>query len=109
MARSAASPTTQRHFPDRSARYWINVYGFWSDARDDDARIAWTRSFHAALQPSARAGEYVNFLGAEGPRADARQLSLTSYGQAKFDRLVALKRQYDPTNLFRLNHNIPPD
>jgi FAD/FMN-containing dehydrogenase len=95
-------------FPDRSARFWINVYGFWSDAAQDDERIAWTRSFHAALQPWARAGEYVNFLGAEGPRADPRQLALATYGQEKLDRLVALKRRYDPTNLFRLNHNIPP-
>jgi FAD/FMN-containing dehydrogenase len=94
-------------FPDRSANYWLNIYGFWSDAAEDEQRIAWTRSFHGALQSSARAGEYVNFLGTEGPRADARQLALTSYGQEKFDRLVALKQRYDPTNLFRLNHNIP--
>jgi FAD/FMN-containing dehydrogenase len=96
-------------FPDRTARYWINIYGFWADPAQDADRIAWTRSFHAALQPAARAGEYVNFLGTEGPRADARQLALTSYGPAKLDRLVQLKRRYDPTNLFRLNHNIPPD
>jgi FAD/FMN-containing dehydrogenase len=96
-------------FPDRSARFWINVYGFWSEPAQDASRIAWARSFHAALQPSARSGEYVNFLGTEGPRADPRQLALTSYGPEKFDRLVALKRRYDPTNLFRLNHNIPPE
>ncbi len=75
----------------------------------DAERTEWARSFHAALQPSARAAEYVNFLGTEGPRADSRQLALASYGQAKFDRLVELKRRYDPTNLFRLNHNIPPN
>ncbi len=102
-------PQEATAFPDRSARYWINVYGFWSDPAQDQERIAWARSFHAALQPSARAGEYVNFLGTEGPRANARQLALTSYGPEKFERLVALKRRYDPTNLFRLNHNIPPE
>jgi FAD/FMN-containing dehydrogenase len=96
-------------FPDRGARFWINIYGFWSDAAQDADRMAWTRSFHAALRPYARGGEYVNFLGAEGPRANARELALTSYGQAKFERLVAVKRRYDPTNLLRLNHNIPPD
>ncbi len=74
----------------------INIYGYWGDAAQDIERIAWTRLFHGALQPSARAGEYVNFLGTEGTHADARQLALTSYGQQKFDRLVALKRQYDP-------------
>jgi len=95
-------------FPDRSARYWINVYGFWNDPAQDAKRISWTRSLHTGLQPFARTGEYVNFLGTEGPRADARELALTAYGPAKFDRLVALKRQFDPSNLFRLNHNIPP-
>ncbi|HYI23167.1 MAG TPA: BBE domain-containing protein, partial [Candidatus Limnocylindrales bacterium] len=102
-------PEDATAFPDRNARYWMNIYGYWGDATQDVERIAWTRSFHAALQPSARAGEYVNFLGAEGPRADARQLALDAYGAAKLERLVALKRQYDPTNLFRLNHNIPVD
>jgi hypothetical protein len=94
-------------FPDRSAQYWLNIYGFWTSANEDAERIAWTRSYHASLQPSARAGEYVNFLGTEGPRADARQLALASYGPQKLDRLISLKRRYDPTNLFRLNHNIP--
>lgn len=102
-------PSEATAFPDRSARYWINVYGFWSDPAQDGERIAWARSFHAGLQPSAQGSEYVNFLGNEGPRADTRQLALDSYGPAKFDRLVALKRRYDPTNLFRLNHNIPVD
>lgn len=105
MARVPGAATA---FPDRSARYWINIYGFWSDAAQDAERVSWTRSFHAALQPSARAGEYINFLGAEGSHADPRHLALTTYGHGKFERLVELKRTYDPTNLFRLNHNIPP-
>jgi FAD/FMN-containing dehydrogenase len=102
-------PQDATAFPDRSARYWMNIYGFWDDPLQDVDRIAWTRSLHAALQPSAHAGEYVNFLGTEGPRADARALALTAYGPEKLERLVALKRRYDPSNLFRLNHNIPPD
>lgn len=102
-------PDNETAFPDRSARYWINVYGFWNDPGQDAERIGWTRSLHAALQPFARTGEYVNFLGTEGPRADARELALTAYGPAKFERLIALKRQFDPSNMFRLNHNIPPE
>ncbi len=101
-------PDDATAFPDRSARYWLNAYGFWTDPAEDPDRIAWARSLHAALQGSARAVEYVNFLGTEGPRADARQLALAAYGPEKFERLVALKRRYDPANLFRLNHNIPP-
>jgi FAD/FMN-containing dehydrogenase len=104
MARVPESATA---FPDRSARFWLNIYGFWSDAIDDAVRIAWTRSFHSAMAPSAHGAEYVNFLGTEGPRTDARKLAIASYGEEKFERLVALKRKYDPTNFFRLNHNIP--
>jgi FAD/FMN-containing dehydrogenase len=52
------------------------------------------------------AGQYVNFLGHDA--GDARAKALAAYGPAKFDRLVALKGRYDPENLFRINHNIPP-
>ncbi len=51
-------------------------------------------------------GQYVNFLGPD--ESDARSKALAAYGPAKYDRLVALKRKYDPENLFRINHNIPP-
>jgi FAD/FMN-containing dehydrogenase len=47
---------------------------------------------------------YVNFLGQEGA-----ERVLAAYGPEKFERLVALKRKYDPTNCFRVNQNIPPD
>ena len=49
-------------------------------------------------------GVYVNFLGQEGA-----ERVLAAYGPEKFERLVALKRKYDPTNCFRVNQNIPPD
>jgi FAD/FMN-containing dehydrogenase len=48
-------------------------------------------------------GVYVNFLGDEG--ADRVR---AAYGDAKFERLVAVKRRYDPDNVLRLNQNIPP-
>ena len=54
------------------------------------------------MQPFASGGVYVNYLGAEG--ADRVR---AAYG-AKYDRLVALKQKYDPTNLFRTNQNIRP-
>jgi FAD/FMN-containing dehydrogenase len=92
-------------FPTRAAVYWLNVYGFWSDPGDDPARAGWVKGFSEAMRPHAMAGEYVNFLGADG--ADARTKALAVYGPAKLDRLSALKRRYDPENLFRINHNIP--
>jgi len=47
----------------------------------------------------------VNFLGAD--QADPRAKALAVYGPAKLERLTAVKRRYDPENLFRINHNIP--
>ncbi|MET0772950.1 MAG: FAD-binding oxidoreductase, partial [Candidatus Limnocylindrales bacterium] len=97
-------------FPNRTAPYWVNAYGVWRDESIDDAGIAWARSVHEALRPSAAPGEYVNFLGShetdpDGPRAAA----LRAYGAETLERLVALKRRVDPTNVFRRNHNIPLD
>jgi FAD/FMN-containing dehydrogenase len=94
-------------FPNRSAGFWLNVYGFWDDPADDEPRSAWIRSFAAAMKPHASGGQYVNFLGQEGGR-NGRQAATAVYGPAKLERLVALKRRYDPDNIFRLNHNIPP-
>ena len=94
-------------FPSRAARFWLNIYGFWPDAADDAARTAWVKGFSDAMRPHAMAGQYVNFLGHDD--ADARSKALAVYGPAKVERLVAVKRRYDPDNLFRINHNIPPD
>ena len=93
-------------FPNRSARFLLNIYGFWADPADDPARIAWVKGFSDAMQPSAMAGQYVNFLGHD--EADAQRKALAVYGRSKLDRLVAVKRRYDPENLFRINHNISP-
>jgi FAD/FMN-containing dehydrogenase len=65
-------------------------------------RQAWVDGFAAALAQGDR-GAYVNFLGEEGPdRVRA------AYPSATWDRLVAIKRRYDPGNLFHRNQNIPP-
>ena len=93
-------------FPNRSARFWLNIYGFWPQAVDDAARITWVKGFSDAMRPHAMAGQYVNFLGHDD--TDAHQKALAAYGPAKLERLTALKRRYDPENLFRINHNIPP-
>ena len=93
-------------FPNRAARFWLNIYGFWSDPAHDAARIAWVKEFSDAMRPHAMAGQYVNFLGHDD--ADAHRKALAAYGPAKLERLMELKRRYDPANLFRINHNIPP-
>ena len=91
-------------FSQRDAAHNVVVNAVWTED-DPDARghIAWARDFFHAMQPHARDRVYVNFLGDEGPDR-VRQ----AYGTEKYDRLVELKRQYDPTNFFRLNQNIPP-
>ncbi len=100
-------PEDATAFPNRTARYWLNIYGYWGDPADDADRIAWVRGFAGAMAPHAMAGQYINFMGA-GDGRDDRQKALAAYGREKLDRLVRVKQRYDPENLFRINHNIPP-
>ncbi|HEX5579123.1 MAG TPA: BBE domain-containing protein, partial [Candidatus Limnocylindria bacterium] len=99
-------PEDATPFPNRAATYWINCYGVWDSPSGDEAGRDWARGAHAALLPYAAAGEYVNFLGAAPGEADPTAAALTSYGEAKLARLRALKRRWDPDNVFRRNHNI---
>jgi hypothetical protein len=93
-------------FPNRAARFWLNIYGFWPDPADDAARTAFIRGFAADMAPLATGGRYVNFMAAEDSGAAAARPPV--YGARAGERLAALKRRYDPENVFRLNHNIAP-
>jgi len=95
-------------FPNRAARFWLNIIGTWDNPEDDGAGRAWTRQFHARMRPHRAAGEYVNFFGADDHGGDPSEQALAAYGPEKLTRLVALKNRFDPDNIFRLNHNIPP-
>lgn len=89
-------------FVGRDARYIMNVHGRWSDARDDGAVRDWARRVFQDAAPHATGSGYVNFLTEdEAERVEA------SYG-ANYPRLQALKRRFDPDNLFRMNLNIEP-
>ena len=101
-------PEDATAFPNRSSEYWVNLYAVWHSPEDDDAGRGWAREWYDALRPSAAAGEYVNFLGASPGDADASAAALSAYGAEKLNRLRALKRRWDPDNVFRLNHNIQP-
>jgi FAD/FMN-containing dehydrogenase len=90
-------------FGERGARFLFNTVSMWEDPADTDANIQWARSFFDAMQPFASDGVYVNFLSDEG--ADRVR---AAYGPEKFARLSKLKAEYDPTNLFGINQNIPP-
>jgi FAD/FMN-containing dehydrogenase len=65
--------------------------------------MAWTRTFWEAIRPYSTGRVYVHFLGQEG-----QDRVRAAHGDAKYERLRALKRTYDPANLFRLNQNIRP-
>jgi hypothetical protein len=99
MARVPDEATAYAH---RSSRIMVNLAAFYDGAEDRGVRQAWVEGFAAALD-QGDAGAYVNFLGDEGPdRVRA------AYPGSTWDRLVAVKRRYDPDNLFRRNQNIPP-
>lgn len=89
-------------FPHRDHDYNLILWSTWENPADSDKNIAWTRQSWEALRPYLAAGSYVNYVSDEGD-AFAR----AAYGP-NYDRLVALKNRYDPTNLFRMNHNIQP-
>ncbi len=89
-------------FGHRDAPFLVNETATWTDPHEAAQHIAWARGLSAALQPFS-AGTYVNFLAHEGA-----EVTKAAYTPASYDRLVALKTKYDPTNLFRLNQNITP-
>ena len=97
--RVAPDATVYAH---RDAQFVMNVHGRWEHAADDERCIRWARDYFEDSRQYASEGAYVNFLTAD--EADRVQ---AAYGP-NYDRLVAAKRTYDPTNLFRMNQNIRP-
>jgi len=90
-------------YGERQAPFVLNAIAASHDpAGGLDTHIEWAQRFYAEIEPSLTGGAYINFLSAEG-----QERVRAAYG-AKFDRLRALKDRYDPTNLFHLNQNIPP-
>ena len=97
-------PAEATSFGHRDAAYVLNVIARSPQARGFDKHVEWARAARAALSASGEGSMYVNFTGdAEPDKARA------SYPPATYARLVAVKREYDPTNVFRLNQNIPPE
>ena len=90
-------------FGGRSAGHTYNITGATEGSEGFEEERQWVRNFWTALEPY-HTSVYVNFLMEEGEER-IRQ----AYGARKYDRLKALKRRYDPDNLFRLNQNIRPD
>jgi FAD/FMN-containing dehydrogenase len=87
-------------YAHRDAKFVLNVHGRWESPAQDMNCIEWARAFFKASAPYASAGAYINFMTEEeGNRVAA------AYG-SNYDRLVQLKKRYDPENVFHFNQNI---
>jgi FAD/FMN-containing dehydrogenase len=99
---AARVPIDATAFAHRQRRLLVTVSAFYSSPAEDSAHAAWATDAAAALRRGAD-GAYVNFLGDE-----SAERVRAAYPGATWDRLAAVKRRYDPDNVFRLNQNVPP-
>jgi FAD/FMN-containing dehydrogenase len=95
-------PPADTAFPHRDYSWNFLAWSMWDDPSETETNMRWTRECWDAMKSHLVAGSYGNYVSDEG-EAIARE----AYG-CNYDRLVALKNKYDPTNFFRLNHNIKP-
>jgi hypothetical protein len=93
---------TDTAFPHRQYSYNFMAWSNWVSPSESEKNIRWTRECWEAMRPFLVAGSYGNYVADEGD-----VFARAAYGP-NYDRLVALKNKYDPTNFFRLNHNIKP-
>ena len=100
-AAARIDPAATAVYALRGTHYSVSIISAW-DAGDAAPHITWARDFWVALDPYATDGVYVNALGNEG-----EERVRAAYGP-NYERLVAIKNHYDPTNFFRLNQNIKP-
>jgi FAD/FMN-containing dehydrogenase len=98
----AAVPEDGTAFTGRGASFWISAEAQWDNLELDAPSRDWVRDTTAEFMPYALVGRYVNDVAEAG--IDLRSV----YGDVKYERLVALKRAWDPDNVFRLNQNIRP-
>jgi FAD/FMN-containing dehydrogenase len=99
----ARVPEDATAFTGRSAAFWVGVESMWTEPERDQDFVGWSRETWEALRPFTTAGTYVNDLV-----ESSEELARGAYGDAKYHRLVELKRAWDPDNVFRLNQNIRP-
>jgi FAD/FMN-containing dehydrogenase len=87
----------------RDAACVVHGISMWENPAESEINITWAREFMQAMEPFAKPGVSLNFT------SDQTQDKVrASFGDEKYERLVALKDKYDPTNLFRLNQNVRP-
>ncbi|GAA2963899.1 FAD-binding oxidoreductase [Streptomyces enissocaesilis] len=89
-------------FAYRDASFATVVAGMWPDPADNEANTAWVRDYYRATAPHSEEGGYVNFMAGDD------QGRIRANYRGNYDRLVEVKKAYDPGNLFHLNQNITP-
>jgi FAD/FMN-containing dehydrogenase len=100
-----SEPAGGAAFGQREARWNVSALSIWEHPSEDDSMIDWARRSADALAPSSLSGAgYGNYASADESAERVR----AAFGRERFDRLSRVKRRYDPDNIFRFNHNIPP-
>jgi len=94
---------TETAMPQRGPGYNLLIPSTWVDPSESEANIAWTKETYDALSPHFSERRWLNYLG-DDEQADVVR---AVYGP-NYDRLLDVKRRYDPDNIFHLNHNIDP-
>ncbi len=89
--------------PYRRAPWAVHPLGLWEDPGDDERAVAWARGTVEDMRPHAIEAVYLNFLPDEG-----EDRVIAGYGRENYERLAAVKAEYDPDNVFHLHHNIKP-
>jgi FAD/FMN-containing dehydrogenase len=89
-------------FAYRDATFATVIAGMWPDPAANEANIKWVRDYYDATAPLSEEGGYINFM------AEDDQSRIKANYKGNYDRLVDVKRKYDPDNLFHLNQNIKP-
>ncbi|MEU6230238.1 FAD-binding oxidoreductase [Streptomyces sp. NPDC047042] len=98
-----ADGPTEYPVPYRDARWAVHPYGCWEDPADDERCVQWVHDVRTRVQPWSTGAVYLNFIGDEGA-----ERVIAGLGTEHTRRLASVKRQYDPDNVFRFNHNIVP-
>ena len=91
-------------FNQRAARFNVSALSIWELEEDDDTQRAWARDYADVLQSHSSSGGYLNYANPD----DSLDRVRAAFGAEKFERLQRIKKRYDPGNVFRFNHNIPP-
>ena len=105
----AAGRVAEDHaaFGHRAAPLSFLADGGWPDPADAERSIAWSRRASDLMAPHLAAAGYSNYQSDDGPPEPAERIR-RAFGPGRAARLTALKDRYDPGNMFRINHNIPP-